>query len=114
MPRELPRQLSTPNGQFLPSPTLHALIYVKPSTRGHHTYHATRQKIMLKFATCISKHEAMKCFLNPMTNTTANKSKALFRAELKGISGALQIIAYRRLSGRTALQCIMLQSHSMY
>jgi hypothetical protein len=31
--------------------------------------------------------------------------------ELKGIAGALQMIAYRCPSGRTALQCIMLQSH---
>jgi hypothetical protein len=113
MPREPPRQLSTPNGQFLPSPTLRALIYIEPLTRNHHPYHATRHQIMLKFATCISKREAMKCFLNLMMNTTANKSKMLFSAELKGMFSALQMIAYRRLSGRTTLQCIMLQSHFM-
>jgi predicted deacetylase len=68
-------------------------------------------KFTLKFTTCISKREAMKYFLNPTTNMTADKSKALLRAELKGTSGALQMIAYRRPSGSTALQCILLQSH---
>jgi hypothetical protein len=43
---------------------------------------------------CVIVCEAIRCFLNPTTNTTANKFKTLFSAEVKGSSGAFQMIVY--------------------
>jgi hypothetical protein len=95
MSREPPRQLSTPNGQFLPSSTLRAL-----HSSSHQLVITTRTmqlniKFTLKFAPCITLREAIKYFLNPTTNTTANKSNTLFSVDLKGMSGALQMISYQ-------------------
>jgi hypothetical protein len=53
----------------------------------------------------------MKSFLNPTTNTTANKTNKLCRVELKRMIGALQLIAYRRPSRSSTLEGIMLQRH---
>jgi hypothetical protein len=98
MPRKLPRQLSTPVN------FRHPRRFAPCITSSH--------QLTIIIRKCnISKREAIKYFLNPTTNTTANKSKVLFKVELKEIFGALQMIAYRRPSGRTALQYIMLQSY---
>jgi len=96
VPRELSGEVWTCYGQILPSPTLRTLHYIEPSTCNHHR--RTMQlniKLTLKFAIFFAKCEDVKCFLNPMMNTTTDKSKMLLRAELKGMSSALQIIAYR-------------------
>ena len=71
-------------------------------------------KFTLNFVICFSMIEAMKYFLNPTKNTIANKSKMLLGAELKGMLGAPQLIAYPCPSGRTMLQRIMMQNHTHY
>ena len=61
------------------------------------------------------KFKALKCSLNLMTDTTSQKSNTLLRSELKGMSGGLQLIAYRCPSGRTTLQCThRWQTHTPY
>jgi hypothetical protein len=61
------------------------------------------------------KFKALKCSLNLTTNTTSQNSNTLLRSELKGMSGGLKLIAYRRPSGRTTLQCThRWQTHTPY
>jgi len=82
---------------------LRALHYIEPFSR--HQLHAEIYNLLCKCKAM--KWNAFLIQWRPLTKT-------LLRAELKGISGALQMIVYRRPSGRTTLQCIMLQSHIHY
>ena len=68
-------------------------------------------KFMIKFTVFFAKGEYMKNFLNQTTNTTANKTNTLGRVELKRMTGALQLIAYRRPSRSSTLKGIMLQRY---